>query len=215
MLHLPTILLGLRTTYKEDLKATPAELVYGTSLQLPGEFFDEHQSYRNETETVTDLRKDMAQLRPTNTSWHNKDRIFVHAELRTATHVFVRNDSVRPSLTLPYNGPYEVVERSPNYFKLRIGTHMKNVSIDRLKPAFTTTSNENNASLPIRRRTTNQPMQPEPKNIPRQLNTSTTTATIAPEQLSTKVTRTERKVRFPPEFINDVLSSKPGVLWPI
>lgn len=36
---LPTILLGLRTSYKEDLKATAAEMLYGTSLRLPGEFF--------------------------------------------------------------------------------------------------------------------------------------------------------------------------------
>ena len=32
-------LLGIRTTLKEDLKCTTAELVYGTSLRLPGEFY--------------------------------------------------------------------------------------------------------------------------------------------------------------------------------
>jgi len=36
MLHIA--LLGIRTTLKEDLKCTAAELVYGTSLRLPGEF---------------------------------------------------------------------------------------------------------------------------------------------------------------------------------
>lgn len=36
---LPLALLGIRTTLKEDLKCTAAELVYGTSLRLPGEFF--------------------------------------------------------------------------------------------------------------------------------------------------------------------------------
>ena len=40
-------LLGIRTTLKEDLKCTTAELVYGTSLSLPGEFFI--------TQDVTDL----------------------------------------------------------------------------------------------------------------------------------------------------------------
>ena len=40
MLHLA--LLGIRTTLKEDLKCTAAELVYGTSLRLPGEFFTPH-----------------------------------------------------------------------------------------------------------------------------------------------------------------------------
>ena len=37
---LPMILLGIRTAVKEDLQCTTAELVYGTTLRLPGEFFD-------------------------------------------------------------------------------------------------------------------------------------------------------------------------------
>ncbi|XP_034936590.1 uncharacterized protein [Chelonus insularis] len=36
---LPSVLLGLRTVYKEDLKASPAELLFGTTLRIPGEFF--------------------------------------------------------------------------------------------------------------------------------------------------------------------------------
>lgn len=36
---LPTVLLGIRSTFEEELKCTIAELVYGTSLRLPGEFF--------------------------------------------------------------------------------------------------------------------------------------------------------------------------------
>ena len=37
---LPLILLGIRTALKEDLNSTTAEMVYGTTLRLPGEFFD-------------------------------------------------------------------------------------------------------------------------------------------------------------------------------
>ncbi|XP_063960282.1 uncharacterized protein LOC135155276 [Lytechinus pictus] len=33
--YLPIVLLGIRTTVKEDLTCSPAELVYGTSLRLP------------------------------------------------------------------------------------------------------------------------------------------------------------------------------------
>ncbi len=36
---LPLILLGIRTVLKEDISATTAEMVYGTTLRLPGEFF--------------------------------------------------------------------------------------------------------------------------------------------------------------------------------
>ncbi|GFU60411.1 RT_RNaseH domain-containing protein [Trichonephila clavipes] len=37
---LPIILLGLRASLKEDILCTPAELVFGTTIRLPGELFD-------------------------------------------------------------------------------------------------------------------------------------------------------------------------------
>ena len=36
---LPMVLLGIRTAVKEDIGCSTAELVYGTTLRLPGEFF--------------------------------------------------------------------------------------------------------------------------------------------------------------------------------
>ena len=36
---LPMVLLGIRTSLKQDLKGSTAELVYGTTLRLPGDFF--------------------------------------------------------------------------------------------------------------------------------------------------------------------------------
>ncbi len=36
---LPLVLLGIRTAFKPDLNATVSELVYGTTLRLPGQFF--------------------------------------------------------------------------------------------------------------------------------------------------------------------------------
>lgn len=36
---LPSVMLGLRTAFKEDLGATCAEMLYGTTLRVPGEFF--------------------------------------------------------------------------------------------------------------------------------------------------------------------------------
>lgn len=38
-IHLPVVLLSLRTTPKEDLGVSPARVVYGTPLHLPGECF--------------------------------------------------------------------------------------------------------------------------------------------------------------------------------
>ncbi|GBN61767.1 hypothetical protein AVEN_213411-1 [Araneus ventricosus] len=37
---LPIILLGLRASLEEDVKSTPAELVFGNAVRLPGELFE-------------------------------------------------------------------------------------------------------------------------------------------------------------------------------
>lgn len=42
--ELPLVLLGLRSAPKEDLGCAPSELVYGTTIRLPGEFFETSNS---------------------------------------------------------------------------------------------------------------------------------------------------------------------------
>lgn len=132
---LPIVLLGLRAAYKPDIKASAAEMVYGTQLRLPGEFLVESQQ-QSETDFVNEFRSFMQDLRPTQTSHHMTDQPFVHPSLNTCTHVFIRVDRLRAALVQPYEGPFEVVERHDKCFK--VSRHGKNqmISIDRLKPAY-------------------------------------------------------------------------------
>lgn len=134
---LPTILLGLRSTYKEDLKATPAEMVYGTTLRLPGDFFCPSKPSANECDFIISLRKRMASLRPTPAADHSQKAIFFDKTLDTTTHVFVRNDTVRASLQPPYDGPFQVRKRHKKYFLVNIKGRDAKISVDRLKSAFT------------------------------------------------------------------------------
>lgn len=134
---LPIILLGMRSVLKEDIQATPAEMVYGTTLRLPGEFFTTSEPSRNENEFVKEFRKAMSEIAPTNTSNHSKEKIFIQKNLSSCTHVFIRNDTVRKSLQPPYDGPYEVLKRNDKYFTIQIKNRKANISVDRLKAAFT------------------------------------------------------------------------------
>ena len=63
---LPLVLLGIHTAVKEDLKFSTAELVYGTTLRLPGEFFSpSHPSSINDVnDYVSKLKSFMSNLRP-------------------------------------------------------------------------------------------------------------------------------------------------------
>lgn len=135
--NLPMIMLGLRVSFKPDLKTTPTELVYGTTIRIPGEFFEESRSNKPQSEILVDLRKSMEAIKPTQTSNHAKATAFVDPNLQSCTHVFVRNDSIRASVTPPYEGPFEVIERKEKFFKINMNNRIVLISIDRLKPAFT------------------------------------------------------------------------------
>jgi len=52
------ILLGIRTSLKTDTRCTTAELVYGTTLRLPGEFFNTfaHITTTDPSDYVTKLK---------------------------------------------------------------------------------------------------------------------------------------------------------------
>ena len=64
---LPLVLLGIRTALKENLSATAAEMVYGTTLRLPGEFFTptDSQSIMDPTDYVSQLKAHMQCACPT------------------------------------------------------------------------------------------------------------------------------------------------------
>ena len=62
---LPIILLGIRTAVKEDIGCSTAELVYGTTLRLPGEFFDD-----SAVDTLIDLANYVGKLKSTMRNVH-------------------------------------------------------------------------------------------------------------------------------------------------
>ena len=64
--ELPLVLLGLRSVPKEDLGCAPSELVYGTTIRLPGEFFEATKTSTepNVSDLLTRLRATMARLQP-------------------------------------------------------------------------------------------------------------------------------------------------------
>lgn len=54
---LPLVLLGIKTALKKDISSTSAEIVYGTALHLPGDFFTtSHNLITDPTSFVTTLR---------------------------------------------------------------------------------------------------------------------------------------------------------------
>ncbi|KAG8181223.1 hypothetical protein JTE90_002905 [Oedothorax gibbosus] len=129
---------GLRAVFREDLQATPSELVFGRGIQLPGEFLYPSQDALADPDFIKTFKRLMHQLTPTPTGRRPQDvsSFFVHSDLRTTSHVFLRHDAVRTPLRPPYDGPFLVLERAPKTFRILKGEKEVVVSIDRLKPAY-------------------------------------------------------------------------------
>ncbi|XP_049886525.1 uncharacterized protein LOC126381011 [Pectinophora gossypiella] len=139
IIELPTVLLGLRAATRSDTGVSAAELTYGCTLRLPGEFFTPPSATPTimDYAYVEDLRRAINSLRPIPTEPHNNSRaVFVHPHLQTCESVFMRVDAVRKPLTAPYEGPYRVLSRTDKFFTLQLPNRQATVSIDRLKPAY-------------------------------------------------------------------------------
>lgn len=187
---LPTVLLGMRSAFRETIQATTAELVYGTTLRLPGEFLTPTPTDFNAAEFVRILKETMQRVSPAPTSNHDtRNRSFVSLDLKKCAQVFVRQDAVQPPLKPPYDGPFLVLQRTDKVFKLQIGDKTKFVSIDRLKPAFILNSPEQN-----------------PESVPANSTQGSTTckpsSDVKTDSSADKVkyTRSGRQVHFPARF---------------
>ncbi|BHF77112.1 hypothetical protein SprV_0502021400 [Sparganum proliferum] len=121
---------------KSDLDCSAAELVYGTTLQLPGEMVTRTSREAGETPDnfVHRLRQFMRSLfsvpprTPTTESYVEKD-------LDNFTHVFVRCDRVRQPLESPHEGPLCVLAHNAKTCRILLGEKEDVVSVDRVKAA--------------------------------------------------------------------------------
>jgi hypothetical protein len=98
---LPLVLLGIRTAFKDDLQASASELVYGEPLRIPGELLAPTADPVDPAHFITELRQQMARIRPIPANRHASPATFVHSDLEKCTHVFVRQDAARRALEPP------------------------------------------------------------------------------------------------------------------
>ena len=139
MEHLPFVLLGLRASVREDAGCSPADLLYGSPLRLPGPLLDSGglvSSSPDPSSFVAHLRGVMDSARPIPVIHHGVRSSSVDPALSAVSHVFLRIDAVKRPLVAPYEGPFQVLSRTPKTFVLLRRGKPVTVTVDRLKPAF-------------------------------------------------------------------------------
>ncbi|XP_069986295.1 uncharacterized protein [Penaeus vannamei] len=107
--QLPHVLLNIRTSFKEDLQCTAAEMVYRTTLALPADFLVTASNFEPGTfGKQLYERMTLVHSRPTRPT-RQKD-VYMPPGLQDCSHVFLRKHP-RPPLCPPYEGPFLVIRR--------------------------------------------------------------------------------------------------------
>ena len=147
--RIPMVMLSIRTTLKPDIKASPADLVFGEGLAVPGELLPstpatDDQLLRQRRAALADMRIEVARLQPTPTSAHRCPLVHLPDDLQTCSHVFIRRPAYPfTTLATPYLGPYRVIARSNVNFTVAIpGRQNETVNISRVKPALRARSDD-------------------------------------------------------------------------
>jgi len=145
---LPLVLLDIRTSYKEDLQPSAAQLIYDEPLRVPGEFLVPANPKVEASIFIQQLCRHMDQLRPTPAARHASLATFIHKDLLDSTHVFLRQDSVRRALDPLYSGAHKIIARSDKTLTFSVRGRQVTVSTDRVKPAYTLEETQHDTGSP-------------------------------------------------------------------
>ena len=138
--NLPLAMLAMRGRYREQLKTSIAELVYGETLRLPGDFFepiDEESRWSDDAtqHLVNSLRQRMNALIPTETRVR-RSQCQLDKNLGKSGFVYVRRETISNKMAPLYQGPFKILSMAEKSAQLLIRGKPKKVAKERLKTAY-------------------------------------------------------------------------------
>ena len=107
---LPWVLLGRHASYQPDLGASPAEMVFGTCLKLPGDLVRDGDPTEADVTNLVDVLRMKADRPPVQTAHHRQVPEYWPASAAKATHVFLKKGKLTP-LGATFEGPFEIVRK--------------------------------------------------------------------------------------------------------
>ena len=131
---LPYVLLGWRNTPSRTTCASPAQLLFGTSLSLPNELIDFQE--KPLLDELNAARKFFLEI-DSNPQFtlSSSYKPFIPKNFKEASHAWVRTIS-DSNLKPRYNGPFRILNILGNHASLEINGKSETISLTRLKPAF-------------------------------------------------------------------------------
>ena len=130
---LPLVLLGLRNCCTSNDSPSPAERVFGYQLRMPGDTITEETAIEHEEDI--DQVREAIHRHETDTKIRKANEVpSMQKELNTCNKVWLLKPVTR-GLDAPYEGPFQVLERSTDLktFTISINDKAKKISVDRLR----------------------------------------------------------------------------------
>ena len=192
---LPIVLMGLRMTPNSS-GFSPFTAVTGTYMLCPQPLITKEIPNNLSPEFLNTFIEEMHKVdfpKLSQGTCHANPSSYIPSDLEKCDKVWMRVDRIRKSLEAPYSGPFEVLERNPKFFKLKLPQGDTTVSLDRLKPAYSS------KNPPVLASENSKPVSPKPiiftpsQPFPHKENQSTDTPTNSKHK---KCTRSGRSVRF-------------------
>ena len=201
--QLPWALMGMRAQVKLDMKTSPAEMVLGEPMSLPGDMLNltEQGTCAEQLQHVKDTIKTFTpkQTYPTPTAPGT-------TLPKDTNYVFIRRDRYRPPLPPPYDGPYAVEELGDKTTSVWLGPKLDKINNNRLKPAHTDPNLDPTLHVPPKRgRPLGPRKHPKPKPTPKPA-----TATLPPREPTPTTQRPTRTKRLPAKLCAAVFTKDTG-----
>ena len=106
------------------MDASPAELVYGEPIKVPGDLAGADLHPDSDLPSLLERLRTKAAKPPTPTAHHNSEpHVHLPRDMQGATHVYVRRGKVAP-LGPKFDGPWKINERTDHTIKIRVGSYV-------------------------------------------------------------------------------------------
>jgi len=129
--HLPWVLLGIRSSPKDDGDISAAELLYGAPISLPSQ---PPQPLEPPPQKFVESFPPSERFLPLRPCSYSEAAARPSANLLAAKFAYIRRGGASSPLSAAYSGPYSIISKATKTFVLAVGGRLETVSVDRLKP---------------------------------------------------------------------------------
>lgn len=142
---LPLVLLGWRNTFHSSTGTSPSVMLFGAGTAFPDELFRE--TINTDLEALHAARKHFLSS-DTNPSFGNSAQKLTHlpSSVLSAKYVWIREKDTH-HMKPRYTGPFPVISIKGNVAKIKIQDAEQTINLERLKPAFGFSQDENHPEL--------------------------------------------------------------------